>query len=86
MRVSRCDGTEFKLKWRSMLPAKLYEEPRHDGNYERLFNDGTRCNAPLIIEDKVRPFYMRTIGHYGDELEKMMFVSIKDTLKWSGVS
>ena len=39
-----------------------------------------------IQENKVRPFYMRTIGHYGDELEKMMFASIKDASKWSGVS
>ena len=49
-------------------------------------NGGTRCNAPLTIEDKVRPFYMRTIGRYGDESEKMMFASIKDASKWSGVS
>ena len=68
-----------------MLPAKLYKGPHHDGNCEWLFNDGTRCNAPLTIEDKVCPFYMRTIGGYGDKLEKMMFASIKDTSKWSGV-
>ena len=69
-----------------MLPAKLYEEPCHDGNCEWLFKDGTRCNVPLSIEDKVHPFYMRTIGRYGDELEKMMFTSVKDASEWSGVS
>ena len=85
-RVGRLDGTEFKLKWQSVLPAKFYEEPRHDGNCEWLFNNGTRCNVPLTIEDKVHPFYMRTIGKYEDELEKMMFASIKDASEWSGVS
>ena len=85
-RARRCNGTEFELKWRCMLPAKFYKEPHHDGNCEWLFNDGTRCNALLTIEDKVHPFYMRTIGHYGDELEKMMFASIKDASEWSGVS
>ena len=29
---------------------------------------------------------MRTTGRYGDELEKMMFPSIKDASEWSGVS
>ena len=85
-RVSRRDGTEFKLKWQYMLPAKFQEEPRHNGNCEWLIKDGTRCNVPLTIEDKVRPFYMRTIGKYGDKLEKMMFTSIKDGSEWSGVS
>ena len=86
MRVSRNNGTEFKLKWQSVLPVKFYEEPRHDGNCEWLLKDGTRCNVPLTIEDKVHPFYMRTIGKYGDKLEKMMFASIKDVSEWSGVS
>ena len=36
-RVSRRDGTEFKLKWQSVLPAKFYEEPHHGGNCEWLF-------------------------------------------------
>ena len=85
-RVSRRDGTEFKLKWQSVLPAKFREEPRHDGNCEWLFKDGTSCNVPLTIEDNVRPYYMRTIGRYGDELKKMMFTLIKDASEWSGVS